>query len=167
MNEQNNIQEVTSVDMDGLMRLVTGIIKRAKEDYIRGKYVYRKDVERFMKSEYYHVLTDLNNGGIALAYWEEKRREELGEGDISYPDVKIFLIEGLVTKCNNYNKIKRQQAIVLAADVKTANEIMFQHGMNTSNKDYVVIELKGLNKKCNDKLHKSKKGFIVVKDESV
>lgn len=166
MNEQQDIREV-SMDNDGLMRLVTGIIKRAKEDYIRGTYAHRKDVERFMKSEYYHVLTDLDNGGLALACWEEKRREELGEGNISYSDVRIFLIEGIVSEHDNHDKIKRQQIIVLAKDANSADAIAMQYGMSTSNKDYVVIELKGLNKKCNDKLHKSKKRFIVVKDESV
>jgi hypothetical protein len=155
-----------NLDPDGLIRLAAGIIKRAKEDYIRGKYKQRKEVEKFIRSDYYRSITNMDNGEIALAYWEEKRRAVLGEGRLSFPNMKIFLVEGLITQRISYDKLRRHQIIVMAKDGVEVNRKVTNYGIIQNNKDYKITELKGVNEQCRKRLQESN-GLLLVKDESV
>lgn len=150
-------------NIDGAVRLAAGIIRQAKADYTRGKYKYRKDVENFLKSEWYILLTNMDNGAAALKYWEELRRKELGEGDVKFKGNKIFLIEGLYSHNSKYVHI----LAVKAKNKKDAKKKARDYGICDNIPGiYDIIELHGVNAKLKTKIEKSDNDIILIKSDT-
>lgn len=154
--------------MGNLYNLVIAVIKRAKDDYVTGKYQVRKDVEAFMLSDYYNLFTGFDNGKTALAHWEDLRLQNLGKGDIDYG--RLHIIEGAKSfkESGKPDKMKRLTLIVSAKDKTEAIRKAVAYGLK-SDKAYMYhyAELSGCTKSVAEKLSKSNTGVVLVHSEAM
>lgn len=160
INTQQNMQH-DDMNEDVILRLTIAIIKRAREDYIKGTYKERKDVELFMRSEYYSTLTNMKNGEDALLAWESVRHKLLGEGDIVCND-RIFLVEGVFP--HDSKDVSYYESILISAKNKSDMKNKIREMKLRKDLEYQIYELHGVNKKVYNQISKSN-GIIILKKE--